>query len=324
MNITITQDNSRVEILGSNGSAIIDKLYQLAIDPNNTLTLTGNISTNSAYGYQVDYLNTNYGPDFIVSATNRYIRFQDSVVQSVLTAQIGDGIGVTEQTVRTINTIGTIFRNNTNITSFSDLNLFTNVTAIENNAFQGCTNLTQINLSNVATIGTTAFQSCSNLTSVSFGSGLTSMSSGVFQSCSNLTSVDFQNCTNLATIGDNMFSSCSNITSIDLSNTKITTIPYRIIFHCFQLNTIKLPDTITQIADGGLTTESNTEKSIILLSTTPPTLATNNAFGGTDGNGNYHFTIYVPDSSLSAYQNAGGYWSTFTSLLRPLSDYTNS
>lgn len=71
MNITITQDNSRVEVLGSNGASIIDKLYKLAIDPNNTLTLEGNISSTSAYGYQVDYLNTNYGPDFIVSTTNR-------------------------------------------------------------------------------------------------------------------------------------------------------------------------------------------------------------------------------------------------------------
>ena len=38
MNITITQDNSRVEQLG-NGANIIKKLYDLAIDPNNTLTL---------------------------------------------------------------------------------------------------------------------------------------------------------------------------------------------------------------------------------------------------------------------------------------------
>jgi hypothetical protein len=51
MNITITQDNSRVEVLGSNGASIIEKLYKLAIDPNNTLTLEGNISSTAAYGY---------------------------------------------------------------------------------------------------------------------------------------------------------------------------------------------------------------------------------------------------------------------------------
>ena len=74
MNITITQDNSRVEILGSNGAIIISKLYNLAIDPNNTLILKGNVSTNSAYGDEVDYLNQHYGPDFIVSVTNRLTR----------------------------------------------------------------------------------------------------------------------------------------------------------------------------------------------------------------------------------------------------------
>jgi len=49
MNITIKQDNSRVEQLNSNSASIVEKLYELAIDPNNTLTLEGNISGNSAY-----------------------------------------------------------------------------------------------------------------------------------------------------------------------------------------------------------------------------------------------------------------------------------
>lgn len=69
MNITITQDNSRVEVLGSNGASIINKLYNLAIDPNNTLTLEGNISSTSAYADQVSYLTTNY-PDLIINVTN--------------------------------------------------------------------------------------------------------------------------------------------------------------------------------------------------------------------------------------------------------------
>lgn len=96
MNITITQDNSRVEVLGSNGASIIKKLYELAIDPNNTLTLRGNISTTSAYEDQVDYLNTTYGPDLIVNATTKYMRFEDANAERVCAQYFGDGVGCTK------------------------------------------------------------------------------------------------------------------------------------------------------------------------------------------------------------------------------------
>ena len=95
MNITITQDNSRIETLGSNGASIIQKLYDLAIDSNNTLTLRGNISSTSAYGNQVDYLNTTYGPDFMVSATNKYLKFEDANTETVCAKYFGDGVGCT-------------------------------------------------------------------------------------------------------------------------------------------------------------------------------------------------------------------------------------
>ena len=141
MNITIIQDNSRVEVLGSNGASIIEKLYELAIDPNNTLTLEGNITSTSAYGYQVDYLNTNYGPDFIVSATNRYIRFQDDAVLNVLKNSIGDGVGVFEQQLKNANPNSSLGLNgNTNIIDTRELCLIEG-TDITGNFCSGCTNI---------------------------------------------------------------------------------------------------------------------------------------------------------------------------------------
>lgn len=149
MNITITQDNSRIEQLGSNGAAIIDKLYQLAIDSNNTLTLIGNISSTYAYGDEVDYLNQHYGPDFIVSATNRYIRFEDSAVLNALLSQgIGDGVGILQSQLDGLTvdgrggSYGISFKNNTDITSFLEFKYFTNLTSsVKEGAFQGCSNL---------------------------------------------------------------------------------------------------------------------------------------------------------------------------------------
>ena len=102
MNITIIQDSSRQELLGSSGADIIEKLYQIAVDFNNTLTLEGNIISTNAYGYQVDYLNTNYGPNFIVNATNRYIHFEDPIIKQYCASHYGDGVGVTESAVYSV------------------------------------------------------------------------------------------------------------------------------------------------------------------------------------------------------------------------------
>jgi hypothetical protein len=51
MNITVIQNKSQREILGSGGANIIEKLYELATDSNNSLTLEGWIKSPSAYGY---------------------------------------------------------------------------------------------------------------------------------------------------------------------------------------------------------------------------------------------------------------------------------
>ena len=206
MNITIIQDNSRVEVLGSNGASIIEKLYELAIDPNNTLTLEGNISSTAAYGYQVDYLNTNYGPDFIVSATNRYIRFQDSEVFNVLMSNnIGDGTGITQQVAASVSSLGTMFRNNTSITSFNELSYFTNVTTLAGSgpyygiqgAFQNCTSLESIDLSNIQVIDGNTFSECTSLRTVGnfqgTALGVDLRSEGAFCNCSSLESIDLSN-----------------------------------------------------------------------------------------------------------------------------------
>lgn len=141
MNITITQDNSRVETLGSNGASIIQKLYELAIDSNNTLTLRGNVSSPSAYEEAVTYLNNTYGPDFTVSATKVYMRFEDVNVQNVLKdTNVGDGIGVLAADFTTTTRLNPelSFNDNTNITSFPEL-CKANFNYLP--SFNGCTNL---------------------------------------------------------------------------------------------------------------------------------------------------------------------------------------
>lgn len=138
MNITITQDNSRVEVLGSNGASIIQKLYELAIDPNNTLTLEGNISSTAAYADQVTYLTTNY-PDLIINATNLYIRFEDSKAAAVCSEYFGDGTGCTATQLATAD-----FTKSINGTSFATA--FKNAGVQKFNELQYCTNITDTSI----------------------------------------------------------------------------------------------------------------------------------------------------------------------------------
>lgn len=68
-----------------------------------------------------------------------------------------------------VTTIGTVFQNNTDIEFFSELKHFSGLTALEANAFNGCSNLCSITIpSNVATIDVTSFKGCSQLMQISF------------------------------------------------------------------------------------------------------------------------------------------------------------
>lgn len=220
MNVTITQDNSRIEQLGSNGASIVQKLYDLAVDPNNTVNLQGNIKTNYAYGYQVDYLNNKYNPDFIVSTNNRYLQFEDSNVLNMLLRQgVGDGVGITESQAADVVFQTNWFQNNTNITSFNTFKYFTKANINPpNDLFYGCVNLEDIDMSKVSIIKANEFRgtkitdvNCPELTEISGGS------------C-------FYNCTSLKTI-------------TNLGN--INTICSWCFTDCYSLQTVILPPSIT-------------------------------------------------------------------------------
>ncbi len=132
-----------------------------------------------------------------------------------------------------VTTIGTVFQNNTDIEFFNELKHFSGLTALEANAFSGCSNLCNIAIpANIATIDVSAFKGCLKLMQVSFdedsristfeGSYIENSSSfgnnypifynGVFADCKALTAIHipasvteikacaFQGCTSLSTV----------------------------------------------------------------------------------------------------------------------------
>lgn len=68
----------------------------------------------------------------------------------------------------------------------------TNVTAIGDRAFIGCSKIEVIKMqSGVTTIGTSAFEGCTSLNSIEIPASVTSIGSGAFSYCSKLTTVNF-------------------------------------------------------------------------------------------------------------------------------------
>ena len=145
--------------------------------------------------------------------------------------------------------LGDVFKDNTTITSFDELQYFTRLTSISNNAFKGCKNLTSIVLpEDLKSIGDHAFDDCNNLASMSIPAGVTSIGNSAFRWCDGFTTMQLPD--GLLSIGDYAFYKCTNLTTINIPNT-VTTIGSAAFLDCTRLTgSLVIPNSVTTL-DGG-------------------------------------------------------------------------
>ena len=218
--------------------------------------------------------------------------------------------------------------------ALTSITLPNNVTSIGNSVFASCSALTSITIPNsVTSIGDKAFSSCSKLTSITIPNSVTSIGNSAFASCSALTSITIPN--SVTSIGEWAFNKCSKLTSITIPNS-VTSIGDDAFFYCSKLTktnytgnvaswcnikfgnssanpmsnshnfyindqeikNLVIPNTVDTIHDYAFYGCSSLV-SVTTEAITPPILGNNALPSGLT-------VIYIPDNTLSAYQQAWG------------------
>ena len=160
------------------------------------------------------------------------------------------------------------------------------------NWFNGNKNITSfdefINFSGITKLPNSAFNGCTSLVEITLPASLTSIGNYVFQDCAALTKVNGLGSTQVTSLGPYAFQGC------------------------VALKEITLPDTLTFIGNY-VFRGCESLKYFRINANTPPTLSWAPAFPSTID------AIYVPDESITAYQEATG-WTSYASKIKGISE----
>ena len=170
------------------------------------------------------------------------IAFADARVKELCIANwdTNDDGELCEAEAAAVTDLGEVFKQNKAITSFNELQYFTGLTRIGDEAFLNCRGLTSITISNSVTcIGNYAFCSCIGLTSIIIPNSVTSIDSYAFSSCIGLTSIIIPN--SVTSISDGAFQYCKGLISITIPNS-VASIGSDAFRECSGLKKIIVPD----------------------------------------------------------------------------------
>ena len=214
------------------------------------------------------------------------------------------------------------------------------VTKIYGLAFSYCQNISAINLhSGIQLSGRYIFDHCSSLTEIKIPEGWDGTGLGTFSNCSSLTKVSLPE--SMKAIESECFKECINLSEINLPQ-GVTSIGIKTFSHCVSLfsGELIIPDSVERIEAFALDScigitrivlgqsinfvaepaFKNTHlESLVIKAMTPPELKyiTNQSYLPLD------LPIFVPCSTLEAYQNAEG-WSEFINMQESLNEFLSA
>ena len=128
------------------------------------------------------------------------------------------------------------------------------VTSIGDSAFAGCHNLDSVTINDAATsIGNRAFTECPLTTTLSLGKKITTIGDEAFYYCLKLKSVTIPQ--SVTSIGDHAFGECVSLKTLSFGEnsfgenieTNIKTIGNYAFFHCNDLESVTIPQSVTSI-----------------------------------------------------------------------------
>lgn len=196
----------------------------------NTAT-TNNCTLYVPYGSVSTYKAKSYWKNFTIAGVSTVdgLRYRFTENGETLTAEVieGDYSSLTSVTIPSwvlldnkVYVVKGIGDNAFNgYTGLTTVNIGGTVTRIGASAFSGCTGLTRLTIpESVATIGNSAFRGCTGLTNVTInsgdieGEGLESIGASAFRECYSLTSVNIPS--TVTSIGRYAFQDCTSLTSV--------------------------------------------------------------------------------------------------------------
>ena len=177
------------------------------------------------------------------------------------------------------------------------------VNTISSSAFYSCSRLTSIIIPpSVTLIGNSAFKSCSGLTSITLPESLTSIGKSAFYECTGLTTIILPE--SLILIDSWAFAYCEGLESIYISES-LEVIKVEAFLNCYKLTSITIPASV-KIIDNNAFSHCDGLISITSNIAYPDSVGLGySVFAGIPkGNVPNACALYVPEGSLSLYENA--------------------
>jgi hypothetical protein len=247
-----------------------------------------------------------------------HLDFQDSEVERICLENwdANEDNLIDYMEVRKITSLGGLFKGNTTITSFYELQFFQGMKIVDSETFADCTSLMGLMMPrSVSYIYNDAFTNTA-VEQITIGKKVRGIDAFAFKNCTALKTVLIDPESDLSTIGFCAFINAP-ITSLGLSS-NLNTIE-RQAFYNNRLTTLTLPASVSSIGESAFSQGDLPEgclTTIVVEGEIPATIGTN-CFGETRtgymGHINPQAVIYVPDGLVNTYKEA---WPQYAAYIK--------